>query len=82
MRIVISIRSSSTSAFAPRDAWQRKPFAVTPPDVSAVQIDGQHSDYRWMHERELLACDQVHANTKVYFSPAEAVRHDEAPPST
>jgi colanic acid biosynthesis protein WcaH len=42
-------------------------FEIRPPDVSIVQIDGQHSDYRWMHEHELLARDRVHDNTKAYF---------------
>jgi colanic acid biosynthesis protein WcaH len=57
-------------------------FEVRPPDVSAVRIDDQHSDYRWMHEHELLASDRVHANTKAYFRAAEGVRPNGVPLSS
>jgi hypothetical protein len=44
--------------------------------VSVVQIDGQHSDYSWMHEHELLASERVHDNTKAYFRAAVGIRPD------
>ena len=47
---------------------------VRPPDASAVQTDSQHSDYRWMHEHELLASERVHDNTKAYFRAAVGIR--------
>jgi colanic acid biosynthesis protein WcaH len=45
-------------------------FEVAPPDVSVVQTEGQHSEYRWMHAHELLASALVHDNTKAYFGAA------------
>lgn len=30
-------------------------------------LDDQHSQQRWWHEAELLASEQVHANTRAYF---------------
>ena len=32
-----------------------------------IQLDGQHSAYRWMTESELKAATDVHENTKAYF---------------
>jgi colanic acid biosynthesis protein WcaH len=49
-------------------------FELRPPDISAVQIDGQHREQRWMYEYELLACALVHDNTKAYFQPAKTMR--------
>jgi colanic acid biosynthesis protein WcaH len=40
---------------------------VTLEDASALKSDAQHSDLRWWNERDLLASDQVHDNTKAYF---------------
>ena len=36
-------------------------------DASALKSDAQHSEMRWWDERDLLASDQVHENTKAYF---------------
>jgi colanic acid biosynthesis protein WcaH len=36
-------------------------------DASALKSDAQHSDLRWFSERDLIASDQVHDNTKAYF---------------
>ncbi len=36
-------------------------------DAALLQADFQHSDLRWWRERDLLASDQVHENTKAYF---------------
>jgi colanic acid biosynthesis protein WcaH len=49
-------------------------FAVGPVDVSTVQHDSQHREYRWMHQQELLASALVHDNVKIYFRATEAVR--------
>jgi hypothetical protein len=35
-------------------------------DESALKSDAQHS-VRWWDERDLLASDRVHENTKAYF---------------
>ena len=40
---------------------------ITLKDASALKSDAQHSDLRWWSERDLLASDRVHENTKVYF---------------
>ncbi len=55
-------------------------FEVAPPDVSVVQIEGQHSEYRWMHEHELLASALVHDNTKAYFRAAGVAHSVDAAP--
>jgi colanic acid biosynthesis protein WcaH len=36
-------------------------------DASAIQADAQHSELSWWSERDLLASDRVHDNTKAYF---------------
>jgi colanic acid biosynthesis protein WcaH len=36
-------------------------------DASALKSDAQHSDLRWWSERDVLASDRVHENTKAYF---------------
>jgi colanic acid biosynthesis protein WcaH len=36
-------------------------------DAALLQADFQHSDFRWWTERDLLASDRVHENTKAYF---------------
>jgi colanic acid biosynthesis protein WcaH len=36
-------------------------------DASALKSDAQHSKMRWWDERDLLASDRVHENTKAYF---------------
>ena len=36
-------------------------------DTAALQADVQHSEFRWWAERDLLASDQVHDNTKAHF---------------
>ena len=36
-------------------------------DAGLLQADFQHSDFRWWTERDLLASDRVHENTKAYF---------------
>ena len=36
-------------------------------EASALKSDAQHSEMRWWDERDLLASDQVHENTKAYF---------------
>lgn len=33
-----------------------------------IKLDSQHADFRWLHESELIAAADVHANTKAYFS--------------
>jgi colanic acid biosynthesis protein WcaH len=36
-------------------------------DASALRSDAQHSELDWWSERNLLASDRVHDNTKAYF---------------
>lgn len=36
-------------------------------EAALLQADPQHSAFRWWTERDLLASDQVHENTKAYF---------------
>lgn len=36
-------------------------------DAALLQADFQHSEFRWWTERDLLASDRVHENTKAYF---------------
>jgi len=36
-------------------------------DTATLQADVQHSEFRWWAERDLLASDQVHDNTKAYY---------------
>jgi colanic acid biosynthesis protein WcaH len=36
-------------------------------DASALKSDAQHSELGWWRERDLLATDRVHDNTKAYF---------------
>jgi colanic acid biosynthesis protein WcaH len=55
-------------------------FEVAPPDVSVVQTEGQHSEYRWMHKHELLASALVHDNTKAYFRVAGVAHAVDAAP--
>jgi colanic acid biosynthesis protein WcaH len=35
--------------------------------VPPIDLDGQHSAYRWMNEEELQSAVDVHENTKAYF---------------
>ena len=42
-------------------------YGIAIEDVSALRSDDQHSDLRWWSERDLLASDRVHDNTKAYF---------------
>ena len=42
-------------------------YAVSVADVSALERDSQHSELGWWDEAALLASDNVHQNTKVYF---------------
>jgi colanic acid biosynthesis protein WcaH len=36
-------------------------------DISALQADTQHEELGWWSERDLLASNKVHDNTKAYF---------------
>jgi colanic acid biosynthesis protein WcaH len=36
-------------------------------DAALLQADFQHSEFGWWTERDLLASDRVHENTKAYF---------------
>lgn len=36
-------------------------------DGAGIKSDAQHSEMRWWSERDLLAADLVHENTKAYF---------------
>ena len=42
-------------------------YEIALEDASALKSDAQHSDLRWWSERDLLASDRVHDNTKAYF---------------
>ena len=42
-------------------------YEIALDDASALKSDAQHSDLRWWGERDLLASDLVHDNTKAYF---------------
>jgi colanic acid biosynthesis protein WcaH len=42
-------------------------YEIALDDVSALKSDAQHSDLRWWSDRDLLASDRVHDNTKAYF---------------
>lgn len=42
-------------------------YEIALDDASALKSDAQHSDLRWWRERDLLASERVHDNTKAYF---------------
>jgi colanic acid biosynthesis protein WcaH len=42
-------------------------YEIALDDASALKSDAQHSDLCWWNERDLLASDRVHENTKAYF---------------
>jgi colanic acid biosynthesis protein WcaH len=42
-------------------------YEIAIDDASALKSDAQHTDLRWWSERDLLASDLVHENTKTYF---------------
>src|ERR1041384_3318913 len=51
-------------------------YVILAHEIQNFSADGlpsaQHSDYRWLHESELLADPAVHAYTKAYFTPQAA----------
>lgn len=42
-------------------------FALRIDDISALEADAQHRDFRWWDERALPASELIHENTKAYF---------------
>jgi colanic acid biosynthesis protein WcaH len=45
-------------------------FKVKVADTSALKLDTQHSEVRWLTEDEIMKDEAIHLKTKAYFDPS------------